>query len=224
MRVLIVEDDPALSRRLKQALSSAGFAGDVVDNGHDAEWMGLQTDYQAAVLDLGLPGQSGLLVLKAWRRRRLSLPVLILSARDAWHQRVEGFHAGADDYLGKPFHMDELIARLQALIRRTQTGEQGAVQSHGFILDEQRQSVEDSSGTTHELTGMEFRLLRCFMLRPDAVLSKDVLIDQLYHHDADAENATNTVEVYINRLRKKLGRESIRTKWGQGYHFRGNRE
>lgn len=219
MRILIVEDDPTLNQRLKQALECAGFAADVAGNGKDGEWMGLQTNYQAAILDLGLPGRSGLEVLKGWRRRRLNLPVLILTARNAWHERVEGFHAGADDYLGKPFHMDELIARLQALIRRTQTGTQGAIETNGFVLDEQRQTVLDPKGSAHELTGMEFRLLRCFMLRPNMILSKEVLIDQIYDHDA--ENTPNIIEVYVNRLRKKLGRGVIRTKRGQGYQFHG---
>ncbi|MBF0620724.1 MAG: response regulator transcription factor [Magnetococcales bacterium] len=220
MRILIVEDDPTLSHRLKRALDHAGFAGDVADNGTDAEWMVDHTDYQAVILDLGLPGQSGLTVLKIWRQRRLPIPVLVLTARNAWHERVEGFHAGADDYLGKPFHMDELIARLQALIRRSTTGEQSAIQISGFRLDEQRQTVKTPEDEIHELTGMEFRLLRCFMLRPNVILSKEVLIDQIYDHDAD--NTPNIIEVYVNRLRKKLGREIIRTKRGQGYQFQGS--
>ena len=217
MRVLIVEDDVTLSQRLKTSLEEAGFIADIADNGHDAEWLGEEKQYQAAILDLGLPGQSGMTVLKQWRKKGGAMPVLILTARNAWHERVDGFNAGADDYLGKPFHMDELVARLRALVRRSQTGQQETVRAGGLSLDELKQHVIDDQGQQHHLTGMEFRLLRCLMQRPNVIFSKNALFDQVYDYDTD--NTLNIIEVYVNRLRKKLGKKRILTRRGQGYLF-----
>lgn len=217
MRLLIVEDDPVLSRKLKENLVRAGFAADLVDNGVDAEAMGMEEPYDAVVLDLGLPKRSGLEVLKNWRARGKKMPVIILTARDAWYEKVEGFKAGADDYLGKPFHVEELIARLNAVIRRQSAQVGGALSVAGLTLDEDRQTVTTADGTTHELTGTEFRLLRYFMLHPGQILSKTRLTEHVYDYDSDKDS--NVIEVYVNRLRQKLGKDLIETRRGQGYVF-----
>lgn len=217
MRLLIVEDDPVLSRKLKENLVRAGFAADLVDNGVDAEAMGMEEPYDAVVLDLGLPKRSGLEVLKNWRARGKKMPVIILTARDAWYEKVEGFKAGADDYLGKPFHVEELIARLNAVIRRQSAQVGGALSVAGLTLDEDRQTVTTADGTAHELTGTEFRLLRYFMLHPGQILSKTRLTEHVYDYDSDKDS--NVIEVYVNRLRQKLGKDLIETRRGQGYVF-----
>ena len=170
MRILLVEDDEALSSSLKKELKASGFAIDVVANGVDAEFMGDEEPYDAVILDLGLPDRPGLEVLKNWREKNNKVPVIILTARDAWHEKVEGFSTGADDYLAKPFHIEELIARLNAIIRR-RSGEASATHNvGGLVLDEDHQTVTDVEGQTFELTGTEFRLLRYFMLNPGKIL------------------------------------------------------
>lgn len=221
MRLLIVEDDPALSRKLKDDLMRAGFAVDAVDNGIDGEAMGMEEPYDVIVLDLGLPGRSGLEVLKNWRARGKTTPVIILTARDAWYEKVEGFKAGADDYLGKPFHVEELIARINALIRRLKAQPGGVLTAAGLTLDEERQSVTTADGTVYELTGTEFRLLRYFMLHPGRILSKTRLTEHVYDFDSDKDS--NVIEVYVNRLRQKLGKDLIETRRGQGYVFKAAR-
>lgn len=221
MRLLIVEDDPALSRKLKDDLMRAGFAVDAVDNGIDGEAMGMAEPYDVIVLDLGLPGRSGLEVLKNWRAGGKTTPVIILTARDAWYEKVEGFKAGADDYLGKPFHVEELIARINALIRRLKAQPGGVLTAAGLTLDEERQSVTTADGTVYELTGTEFRLLRYFMLHPGRILSKTRLTEHVYDFDSDKDS--NVIEVYVNRLRQKLGKDLIETRRGQGYVFKAAR-
>jgi two-component system OmpR family response regulator len=216
MRVLVVEDDPALLKRLKADLSEAGYAVDGAANGQTAEILGDQFPYDAIVLDLGLPGRAGLDVLKNWRRRGNKTPVIILTARGQWHEKVEGFTAGADDYLGKPFHMPELVARLGAVLRRAHGRPAGPLVAGAASLDEETQEVSVGE-TTHRLTGVEFRLLRYFMLHPGHVLSKARITDHVYDLDADQES--NVIEVYINRLRQKLGKDAIKTRRGQGYVF-----
>ncbi len=217
MRILLVEDDRALAEELRERLRQEGFAVDAADNGIDAEHLGREEAYDAIVLDLGLPGRPGLDVLRNWRGAELHTPVLILTARDAWYEKVEGFKAGADDYLAKPFHTEELLARLQALIRRSTVHEGGGLEGFGLQLDEERQTVTREDGTTLELTGTEFRLLRYLMLHPGKVLSKSRLTDHIYEYDADRDS--NVIEVYVNRLRHKLGKDLIKTKRGQGYIF-----
>ncbi len=179
--------------------------------------MGDLEPYDMVVLDLGLPQRSGLEVLANWRRRGNRLPVIVLTARDAWHERVEGFKAGADDYLGKPFHVEELLVRIQALIRRSHDMPGDYVRGGGLVLDEERQQVMLASGQTLNLTGTEFRLLRYFMLHPDKVLSKTRLTEHVYEQDFDRDS--NLIEVYVRRLRDKLGKERILTRRGQGYIF-----
>ncbi len=217
MRVLLVEDDPILSRSLAEDLARAGYAVDVVDNGIDAEFMGDEEPYDIVVLDLGLPQRSGLEVLRNWRARGNKVAVVILTARDAWHEKVEGFKAGADDYVAKPFHFEELVARMQAVVRRQKGQADAALRVGGLVLDEERQRVTRPDGETVELTGTEFRLLRYMMLHPGRILSKSVLTEHVYDYNSDKDS--NVIEVYINRLRRKLGRELIRTKRGQGYVF-----
>jgi len=217
MRLLVVEDDPLLRERLKKDLSQAGFAVDVADNGVDAEFMGQEEPYDAVVLDLGLPKRAGLEVLRNWRRVGKATPVVVLTARDAWHEKVDGFKAGADDYLGKPFHIEELIARLNAVIRRGHGQSGGSLDVAGLMLNEERQSVTTAAGDAVILTGVEFRLLRYFMLHPGQILSKSQLTEHVYEFDADKDS--NVIEVYINRLRQKLGKDAIATRRGQGYVF-----
>ncbi|MDH4228128.1 MAG: response regulator transcription factor [Nitrospirota bacterium] len=218
MRVLVVEDEETLRTRLHDSLAAAGYAVDATGNGASAEILGDQFPYDAVVLDLGLPGKAGLDVLKAWRRRRNLVPVIVLTARGQWHEKVDGFSAGADDYLGKPFHMPELIARLGALVRRSQGRTQGPLTVGGVALDEETQQVA-VDGTIHRLTGVEFRLLRALMLNRGRVLSKERLEEHVY--DMNAERGSNVIEVYIKRLRDKVGRDMIQTRRGQGYVFGG---
>lgn len=213
----MVEDDAVLSAQLRSDLERAGFAVDVAANGIDGEALGDTEPYDAIVLDLGLPGRPGLEVLSHWRQRGNAVPVVILTARDAWHEKVDGFRAGADDYLGKPFHTEELIARLLAVTRRASTQTVGTLQAPGLTLDEQRQTVTDAAGNEHPLTGTEFRLLRYFMLHPGQLLSKSRLTEHVYDYDSDKDS--NVIEVYVNRLRQKLGKDIITTHRGQGYMF-----
>ncbi len=217
MRLLLVEDDAELTRRLSAALAHQGFAVDHADNGVDAEFMGDMEPYDVIILDLGLPQRPGLEVLKNWRQRENRVPVIILTARDAWHERVDGFKAGADDYLCKPFHVEELVARVQALIRRSHNKTGESLQSSDLTLDEERQQVKLPDGKTFDLTGTEFRLLRCFMLHPGQILSKTRLTEHVYDQDFDRDS--NLIEVYVRRLRDKLGKERIATRRGQGYIF-----
>lgn len=217
MRLLLVEDDAVLNRKLQAALTQAGFAVDVADNGIEAERMGEAARYDIVVLDLGLPGRPGLDVLQSWRACGNTVPVLILTARDAWHERVDGLQAGADDYLGKPFYVEELVARLNALVRRSTSSLGGPLQVGGMMLDEARQALISDQGGTIALTGIEFRLLRYFVLHPGQVLSKQQLEEHIY--DWNTEHESNVIEVYVKRLRQKCGKEFIRTQRGQGYVF-----
>jgi DNA-binding response OmpR family regulator len=221
MRVLIVEDDNNLCSQLAHDLTKAGYAVDTADNGVDGEFMGREEPYDLIVLDLGLPKRSGLEVLQQWRKAGNKVPVIILTARDAWHEKVDGFKAGADDYMAKPFHIEELMARMQAVIRRHKDQTGGAFEVAGLTLDEERQSVTISTGERFELTGTEFRLLRYFMLHPGKLLSKSVLTEHVYEYEADKDS--NVIEVYVNRLRQKLGKEMIETRRGQGYIFGAER-
>jgi two-component system OmpR family response regulator len=220
MRLLLVEDSVALVDELLPRLKQAGYAVDWVADGRDAARKASDEDYDVAVLDLGLPGRNGLDVLREWRAAQLPLPVLVLTARDTFAERIEGLRAGADDYLAKPFHPDELLLRLQALVRRHHGHlNQPQLVAGGLALDEQRQCV-NLRGTDIELGGTEFRLLRYFMLNPGRILSRSQLEQHLY--DADSERDSNVLEVHINRLRRKLGRDVIETRRGQGYCFRGD--
>jgi DNA-binding response OmpR family regulator len=216
MRLLLVEDDESLSSRLKASLRKAGFAVDVADNGIDAEYLGVEVEYDVVILDLGLPQKSGLEVLQEWRKQDRTMPVLILTARDAWYERVDGFKAGADDYLGKPFHIEELLVRIQSLIRRQYSEAPRQLCIADYYLDEEKQQLNNEKETI-ELTGIEFRLLRYFLLHPEVILSKSRLMEHVYENDADKDS--NVIEVYVNHLRKKLGKDVISTRRGQGYVY-----
>ncbi|UJS25716.1 response regulator transcription factor [Thiothrix winogradskyi] len=219
MRLLLVEDDTELSSSLHTRLKREGFAVDIANNGVDGEFMGDETPYDAVILDLGLPQRSGLEVLQHWRQRGNRVPVIILTARDAWHERVDGFKAGADDYLGKPFHFEELLVRVQALIRRNLQAAVPDQKLHccGLQLDEEHQQVTTPDGEVFDLTGTEFRLLRYFMLHPGRILTKSRLTEHVYEQDFDRDS--NVIEVYVRHLRRKLGDWRIQTRRGQGYIF-----
>jgi DNA-binding response OmpR family regulator len=218
MRLLLVEDDTDLVASLKPALQDAGFAVDVAEDGIDAEYLGNEKLHDIVVLDLGLPGRNGLEVLKNWRHDGNSIPVIILTARDNWLERIDGFKAGADDYLGKPFHVEELVARINAVLHRLNRQTAGTLEACGLVLDEERQVLVTPGGDETRLTGTEFRLLRYMMMHPNRVLPKSRLSDHIYEFDDDRDS--NVIEVYIKRLRKLLGRELIETRRGQGYVLR----
>ncbi len=218
MRLLLVEDDVSLARKLKQSFKREGYVTDLAHTAMDGEHLGQQESYDAVVLDLGLPDRSGLEVLEHWRQHDLAMPVLILTARDGWQEKVDGLKAGADDYLTKPFHFEELAARIQALIRRSKGHTKPELVSPGFRLDEASQSICWEDGSTQPLTGTEYRLLRYFLLNPDKILSKAELTEHVYDYDSDKDS--NVIEVYVRRLREKLGKERIQTQRGQGYVFR----
>ena len=218
MRLLLAEDDDLLRSTLKRDFERAGYAVDATGDGEQAEFLGATEHYDAAVLDLGLPRLPGLEVLRRWREAGNPLPVIVLTARDQWHERVEGLKAGADDYLGKPFHFEELAARVAALLRRGKVHTQ-RLAACGVELDEEEQAVIVDGTRVEALTALEFRLLRCFMRQRGKVLSKAWLGEHVYEQDADPDS--NVIEVYINRLRRKLGKDLIQTRRGQGYVFDG---
>jgi len=218
MRLLLAEDDHNLVATLKKDLQLAGYAVDVADNGVDAEYLGNEMVYDVAVLDLGLPQRNGIDILKNWRAKGNHLPVIVLTARNAWHERVDGFKAGADDYLGKPFHVEELKARITALLHRSSQQPGGQLNTDELSLNEEQQTVTTIDGQIHKLTGVEFRLLRYFLLNADHVLSKSRLTEHVY--DFDSEKDSNVIEVYVRRLRQLLGKERIETRRGQGYVFK----
>jgi len=222
MRLLLIEDSYDLVRILKKDLEKAGFSVDVAHDGIEGEYLGNEGIYELVILDLGLPQRSGITVLKNWRTNRINVPVLILTARDAWHEKVDGFKAGADDYLGKPFHTKELLARVNAIIHRAHQHSGGKLQIGDLILDEERQQVIIKTGVVHELTGIEFKLLRYFLLHPGQVLSKSTLIEQVYDFNSDKDS--NVIEVYVNHLRRILGKQRIETRRGQGYVFKEQSE
>ncbi|PHQ27340.1 DNA-binding response regulator [Marinobacter guineae] len=217
MRLLLVEDDRLLADGLSSQLEKAGFSVDATYTAKEALILAEQEDYRAVVLDLGLPDGNGLDVLRKWRMNRIGFPVLILTARGDWQDKVNGLKAGADDYLAKPFQTEELIARLNAIVRRSEGRVHSVVKAGRFELDENRQSLKLDDGTEHTLTGTEFRLLRCLMSRPGHVFSKEQLMEQLYNlNDNPSENV---IEAYIRRLRKLVGSDTISTRRGQGYLF-----
>ena len=219
MRLLLVEDDADLASSLRKDLERAGYAVDLADNGIDAAHAGKESVYDIVILDLGLPKLSGLEVLSRWRKAGYKMPVIILTARDSWHERVDGFQAGADDYLGKPFHIEELLARLNAVLQRAHNNAPSEqYQRNGLILDRSKQSIQTEDGITHSLTGVEFRLARYFMLHPGKILSKTVLTEHIYDFDSDKDS--NVIEVYVKRLRNIIGKNRIETRRGQGYLFK----
>ncbi len=217
MRLLLVEDDRLLAEGLSSQLEKAGFSVDATRTVREAIALGHQEDYRIGILDLGLPDGNGLNVLRQWRMNNTNFPVLILTARGDWQDKVNGLKAGADDYLAKPFQTEELIARLNAIVRRSEGRVQSSVKAGSYELDENRQTLKMHDGTERSLTGTEFRLLRCLMSRPGHVFSKEQLMEQLYNlNDSPSDNV---IEAYIRRLRKLVGADAIATRRGQGYLF-----
>ncbi|MCI0465509.1 MAG: response regulator transcription factor [Beijerinckiaceae bacterium] len=214
MRLLVVEDDKDLNRQLSAALSQAGFAVDSAFNGEDGWFLGDTEPYDAVILDLGLPRMDGISVLGEWRRAGRSMPVLILTARDQWSEKVAGFDAGADDYVAKPFHIEELIARLRALLRRA-AGHARSEFCCGPVRLDSRKGHVSVNGNTVKLTSHEFRLLSYLMHHPDRIVPRSELIEHIYEQDFDRDS--NTIEVFVGRLRKKLGADVIKTVRGLGY-------
>lgn len=216
MRVLVVEDEPALRRQLHAALADAGYVVDEAADGVDAQHLGETEPFDAVVLDLGLPRLDGLTVLQRWRAGGRTMPVLILTARDSWHEKVAGIDAGADDYLAKPFHTEELLARLRALIRRSQ-GLASPLLRCGAIELDTRSGRVTVDGRTVALTSHEYRLLAYLMHRPGRVVSRTELTEHLYAQDFERDS--NTIEVFVARLRRKLPPDTIETVRGLGYRL-----
>ncbi|MFH1493528.1 MAG: response regulator transcription factor [Pseudomonadota bacterium] len=218
MRILVVEDEPILAAQLFEGLSAAGYVTDAAHNGVDAHFMGDAEPYDAVVLDIGLPQMDGITVLKKWRAAGRAMPVLILTARDSWHEKVTGIDAGADDYLTKPFHMEELLARLRALIRRA-GGHASAELVCGPLALDTRHSRVTVEGRALTLTSHEYRVLSYLMHHQGEAVSRGELVEHIYAQDFDRDS--NTVEVFIGRLRKKLPPGMIETVRGLGYRLAG---
>ena len=216
MRILVVEDEPTLAAQLVEGVNAAGYVTDRAGNGVDAHFMGDTEPYDAVVLDLGLPQMDGITVLKKWRAAGRTMPVLILTARDSWHEKVAGIDAGADDYLTKPFHMEELLARLRALIRRA-GGHAGTELVCGPLTLDTRSSRASVSGQALSLTSHEYRVLAYLMHHRGEIVSRSELIQHIYAQDFDRDS--NTIEVFVGRLRKKLPPDLIETVRGLGYRL-----
>ncbi len=216
MRILLVEDEPDLARQLKGALADAGYVVDHAPDGEEAEFLGETEPYDAVVLDLGLPKIDGVTVLERWRKAGLATPVLILTARGGWSDKVSGFDAGADDYLTKPFHTEELLARLRALLRRAAGHSQPQLTCGDLRLDP-RAAKASVDGEPLRLTSLEYRLLHYLMMHQDRVISRTELVEHLYDQDFDRDS--NTIEVFVGRVRKKIGSDRIETVRGLGYRL-----
>lgn len=216
MRVLLVEDDTTLAEGIARALRAENFAVDVATNGEDGGHLGATELYDVAILDLGLPKRDGLSVLRDWRVAGRDLPVLILTARDAWSEKVEGFKAGADDYLTKPFRIEEVVMRLRALVRRA-AGHASARVACGPLAFDAQLGTFELDGLPLKLTAFEWRVLSQLMLRREVVIERADLIERVYEGDADVDS--NSIEVIIGRLRRKIGAEMIETVRGRGYRL-----
>ncbi len=216
MRVLVVEDEPTLSEQLKVALEEQGYVVHLANNGEDALHFGKEEPLDAAILDLGLPKLDGISVLKGWRSAQKKFPVIILTARDNWGEMVAGIDAGADDYLTKPFHMEELLARIRSIIRRSSGHSTSVLRIQGLTLDLASNRVS-LNGSSINLTSFELRLLNYLMHHPNTVIDKATLSEHIYGYDEDKDS--NTIEVFIARLRKKLPEGLIETVRGLGYRL-----
>lgn len=221
MRVLVVEDDPDLLRQLTTGLEEAGYAIDQATDGEEGHFLGDTEPYDAVVLDLGLPIIDGVSVLERWRAEGRQMPVLILTARDSWSDKVQGLDAGADDYLAKPFKMEELLARLRALIRRASGLASPEIECGPVRLDT-RNSKFTVDGRAVRLTALEFQLLSYLMHHQGEVISRTELTEHIYDQDFDRDS--NTIEVFVNRVRKKLGVSVIHTIRGMGYRLAAQAE
>jgi len=216
LRLLVVEDDPDLNRQLANALGDAGYAVDCAFDGEEGHFLGDTEPYDAVVLDIGLPKMDGLSVLEQWRRDARNMPVLILTARERWSDKVAGMDAGADDYVAKPFHMEEVLARIRALLRRSAGHASNEIECGTVRLDTKSSRVT-ADGQPIKLTSHEYRVFAYLMLHRDRVVSRTELIEHLYEQDFDRDS--NTVEVFIGRLRKKLPGNLIKTVRGLGYRL-----
>lgn len=216
MRILVVEDEPQLNRQLKEELEVNGYVVDSAQDGEEGHFLGDTEPYDAVILDIGLPKMDGISVLEAWRRNGRDMPVLILTARDRWSDKVQGIDAGADDYVAKPFHMEEVIARVRALVRRSAGHASNEITCGPLRLDARAGRVT-VDGSTIKLTSHEYRLLSYLMHHQGKVISRTELVEHLYDQDFDRDS--NTIEVFIGRLRKKLGVDVIQTVRGLGYNM-----
>jgi len=218
VRVLVVEDEPALREHLVAALGGAGYAVDAAADGERADFLGQTEEYDAVILDLGLPKVDGLTLVRRWRDAGLAVPILVLTARGAWHEKVQGIDSGADDYVGKPFRMEEVLARLRALIRRA-TGQLGGELRCGELVLDPRSARVTRNGVPVKLTSHEYRVLAYLMHHRGRVVSQTELSEHIYAQDLDRDS--NTVEVFIARLRRKVGAATIETVRGLGYRMEG---
>jgi two-component system, OmpR family, response regulator len=214
MRLLVVEDDRDLNRQIVAALENAGYAVDRALDGEEGWFLGDTEPYDAIVLDIGLPKRDGVAVLEAWRQAGRTMPVLILTARDRWSEKVQGFDAGADDYVAKPFHMEEVLARLRALLRRAAGHATNELVAGPVRLDARAGRVT-VDGAIVKLTSHEYRLLSYLMHHAGRIVSRTEIVEHLYDQDFDRDS--NTIEVFVGRLRKKLGVDIIQTLRGLGY-------
>ncbi len=217
MRILVVEDDKELNRQVSEALVDAGYVVDKAFDGEEGHFLGDTEPYDAVVLDIGLPQMDGISVMEKWRRAGRKMPVLMLTARDRWSDKVSGIDAGADDYVTKPFHIEEVLARVRALIRRA-AGHASSELVCGPVRLDTKASKADVNGKPLKLTSHEFRLLAYLMHHVDKVVSRTELVEHLYDQDFDRDS--NTIEVFVGRLRKKMGIDMIETVRGMGYRMR----
>jgi len=218
VRILVVEDEPSIREQLSAALASAGYAVDGAGDGARADLLAQTEGYDAVVLDLGLPGLDGLTLLRRWREAGLTVPILVLTARGAWHEKVQGIDGGADDYVGKPFRIEEVLARLRALIRRA-SGQAAVDLSVGPVTLDPRAAKVTLKGDPIRLTSHEYRVLAYLMHHRGRVIPQSELVEHIYAGDADRDS--NTVEVFVARLRRKLGASTIETVRGLGYKMGG---
>ena len=218
MRILVVEDEKRLARQLADALAEAGYAVDCAHDGEDADYLAHTEQYDTVILDLGLPKVDGLTLLERWRAAGMTSPVLILTARGSWHEKVLGIDGGADDYVAKPFRMEEVLARVRALIRRANGLAQPELRCGELVLDARTARVTVASAPV-KLTSHEYRVLSYLMHQSGRLVSRSELVDHIYAQDLDRDS--NTVEVFIARLRRKLGGTYIETVRGLGYRVRG---
>lgn len=216
MKILLIEDDRPLAREIAKALREENFAVDIAANGEDGRHLGETESYDVAVLDLGLPKVPGAQVLRAWRTNGRNLPVLILTARDGWTEKVDGFKAGADDYLTKPFRIEELVMRLRALVRRS-AGYAVSKIICGPLCFEVQTGIFELDGLPIKLTALEWRVLECLIMRKEVVVERTDLTEKVYEGDAGTDS--NSLEVIVARLRRKIGKNMIQTERGRGYRL-----
>jgi len=216
MRILVIEDDPNLNNQLKQSLEDSGYSVDTALDGEEGHFLGDTEPYDAVVLDLGLPKVDGITVLEKWRKEKKNFPVLILTAREQWSDKVSGFDAGADDYVTKPFQMEEVLARLRALIRRSAGHASSDIECGPLRIDTKSNRVF-LNGMKLKLTSHEYKIVEYFLHHQDKIITRTELVEHIYDQDFDRDS--NTIEVFIGRLRKKMGMDLIKTERGYGYRL-----